>query len=108
MRHIKRYKNLNIPKIGDYIIVKVDHEWLKDFESLCEFLESNIGKVIGYIPDYDDSIRAVKIKYYNIPEKLKKYFPSTETKTSQLKYIVAYGKTPEEVRIKVAANKYNI
>lgn len=101
-------KIINVPEIGDYVIMKRVEGWGEEFDELINFLSTQVGKVIDYTYDDDDNIRGVQVQYYNIPKELKIKFPKSQTKSAKLQFIEAYGKTPEEVKIKISANKFNL
>jgi hypothetical protein len=83
MKYIKNFENLNDnePQIGDYVIIN-DPKY-----------NNRIGQIVNIVFS-----SAIKVQYEN-----EKY-----TKLSTLKNVVAFGKTPEELELKLQANKYNL
>ena len=67
MKHLKYFENTeDIPKIGEYAICKEDTK----IEDLSNFILNNIGEIIYR----DEYLKALYVKYHNIPERLGNYF----------------------------------
>ena len=117
MKHIKYFENLNqnqnnIPNIGDFVQLKFPPNTMQSYHT--QYMDTHIGQIIDYI-FYDmnntDKIVGIKVIYNNIPEDFKAKFKDniTSIKTSlNIKNIVAFGETPEDVELKLTANKYNL
>jgi len=112
MKHIKKYKYKSIepqtPQIGDYI--QIYYPNTKDFGPLHEkginFLNNNIGIVVNI--EYNKNLTKNLTIKYDVPPELEDFFPFNHTKITKLEYIIAFGKTPEEVKLQIIANKYNL
>jgi len=109
MKHLKTFKNKKIPKIGDYVLVRID---LPPFDI---FINNNIGRIVSI--DYDDL--EFNVKYKNVPEyamnfmipEYDKYIPGKNQpwgRTFDLKDIIYFSKSKEEVYLQKSVNKYNI
>jgi len=112
MKYIKLYEsseNKTQPQISDYIQINYPHlgQHETQHEKGVNFINNNIGKVVNIIM-MGNEIHGITIKYDNIPPELENFFPSNHTKSYQIKYVIGFGKTPEEVKLQISANKYNL
>jgi len=107
MKHLKTYESIEDKikdkiEIGDYIQVFYPNLNVSYNEEGIQFLNDNIGKVVE-ISDNSVSI------LYDVPPNVKSFFPyGDNTKAVYLKYVVGFGKTPEDVKLQMSANKYNL
>ena len=121
MKHLKVYESLDKVslEIGDYVICR---EYTV-FKELNEFISSNIGEYIAFIPDYDDSY---VIRYNNIPKEMSKFFTiearpgsnrDSEHERNMQFYdcrsmifseIIHWSEDREDLEIILNTNKYNI
>ena len=87
MKYLKTYENINMPKIGDYVIVDASHgeSIFEDAPIFLNFLKTIIGKIID-IKNYDE----YKIEYdmNDIPAKFKNFFYIRQHNNSG--YLVAW------------------
>jgi hypothetical protein len=108
MKYLKRFESVVFPEVGDYVIFNTNYTNDEHFIRLSNFLNNNLGIIDKiYIPNYDEKYCA-DVKYDNIPEDLKISFRKDGTIDTRLNKIYAYGKTPEDVKMKVKAKKYNL
>lgn len=113
MKYLKTYEknNFNTPKVGDYVLVNVDYPEIE----FINFLSNNIGQII----DIDDSgYQDYHVKYNNVPEQMEirtahmnngygHAFDEGTWKVDKSE-IYAFSKNKEDLKIMIAANKYNI
>lgn len=121
MKYIKKFENVNKSfKIGDYVLMNIK-VYNKDFEN---FINDTIGKIVnidpiqdvfGKITDYE-----IVVSFTNVPDELKDIFiiyseaviinnyKGDYRRRFNMEDIVASGKTPEEVKLKQNAIKYNL
>jgi len=112
MKYLKKFEN-NEPKIGDYVLVKLysSNAAAIDIEQAKEYANTHVGKLIGRSKMFDNDAR---VEYKDVPEHIRSYFGTDETKensyyrTVGINQIVYFGSTPEEVELKMSANKYNL
>jgi len=113
----------NGPTINDYIICK-----LNDYLDITKFLHENIGRIredLGVVKYDSKWYRDFIVSYENIPDDLldffhlekisdehRKLFNMDNDKKMVIKitsdYILACGKTIEELEMKLLANKFNL
>jgi len=104
MKYLKTYEqNSNKPKIGDYVLMKTDSKNI-DYRN---FLKSNAGK-IEYIMG-----NVVYVLYKNIPIKLLKFFNFNTFSqeyyhTFNENKILVFSDNPDDLELKLSANKYNL
>ena len=77
MKHLKQYENVNqiAPQVGDYIQLELNLPYIDDdFTELINFLNTNIGKIIGF-KKYDpiDNPLEVEIQYNKVPFNIKSF-----------------------------------
>jgi len=112
MKYIKTFELFydinNYPKVGDYVLINVDF----DNRKLTNFINSTIGKVstielysdmeIKY-PEHDE----IEVEYEYIPSHIRIWFFNKKRKF-KIRRIVEFGKTPEELELKIASKNYNL
>jgi hypothetical protein len=91
----------NKPEVGDYVLINYKIKYDKDFES---FINNNIGKLF----EVDFKFNEIEVEYENVPENIKKIWFYNNTVVFNISDIVEYGKTIEELELKLAINKYNL
>jgi len=117
MRYIKNYEKLNIkkPKVGDYVLLNIKKKYNNDIYNLCSDYENNhIGIVIDVHKD------GYNIKYYNVPDNIKKalfhtinisyydpddYYYDINISIDDIGY---WSKNKKELEMILATNKFNI
>lgn len=106
MKYLKRFEwERHDLEIGDYVIC--EEEGLH----ISNFIKSHIGKLIHIELNNINDITYYFIQYENIPDVLKPHFTYnnyTDVRPMLNIEIKEYGKTPEEVKLKMDANKYNL
>ena len=108
MKYIKKFKNIDSPEVGDYVIFNTNYVNDETYIKLGKFLNDNLGIIDKkYKPNYGEKYR-IEVKYDNIPEDLKNSFRRNGTIDFREDMIYEFGKTPEEVYMKVNAKKYNL
>lgn len=105
----KVFENINnIPDIGDYIKVNLT-DYFGDFSLECiNFINNNICTNVNYIFNTNNQISAIRVKFYNIPENSKTKFDKNDTIRLRLDAIQGFGKTIEELELKLNSQKYNL
>lgn len=131
------YKGIGKPQVGDYILCTLNPEEINAPKALFDFINTNLGKVVDTTKQlhgvYDTDINAVRydctlyvVQWQNIPKKLKKQFITKKSDfdwngldvkpgefrenclpIQEYEY-VEFGKNPEEIEMKISANKYNL
>jgi hypothetical protein len=91
----------NKPEVGDYVLINYKIKYDKDFES---FINNNIGKLF----EVDFKFNEIEVEYENVPENIKKIWFYNNTVVFNISDIVEYGKTIEELELKLASKKYNL
>ena len=91
----------NKPEVGDYVLINYKVKYDKDFES---FINNNIGLLS--VVDFKNN--EIEVEYENVPEKIKKIWFYNNNVVFNISDIVEYGKTIEELEIKLKINKYNL
>ena len=118
MKYLKLFEQQDSePKVGDYVLIhtnmsKSEYRWIL----ISNFINNTIGQIVSIIPDTTSSyggiiVGHIEVKYTNIPKGTETWFISlnnTYTRCFNKGQIVAFGKTPEEVEIKLNAKKYNV
>jgi hypothetical protein len=103
MKHIKMFEDLNKePEVGDYVLVRIDLKMYVLKDVVNNFINNNIGK-IAY--KYTEN---VKVVYDNPPPELEKWFGFNGARTFDMDRIVDFDKSKEKLKLRLAANKYNI
>lgn len=119
MKYIKTYENSQKPpKIGDYVAINPSKNLPVNniyINIIKDFLKNNIGQIINikkekvmFPPGKLNKINyMLAVKYENVPEDVSGFFKNN-IKVFNLSSVAAFGKTKEEVEIKLSANKYNL
>ena len=110
MKYKKTFENRKkIPKIGDYALVNID------IPIFSNFINNNIGRIISI--NHKDL--EVKVKYENVPKyamafmmpEYDEYIPGVNqpwSRTFDLKYLIYFSKSKENVELQKNVNKYNL
>ena len=107
MKYLKLFENTtNKPEVGDYVSINSRYEDYKDF-----FLNYP-GKIIKFY-SIGNNIHSVEVSYgKNIPDNMKELLGYIEKygyfKNFQYNEIYAFSKTKEDLKLKIAANKFNL
>lgn len=109
MRFIRKFENFNNEiEVGDYVIIgKKDYlNNAEDYEEFLNFLNNNYGIVTNII--YRSN--RIVVKYNNIPDNIKKRWFSSNNNMRffDIDRVIAYGKTKEELDLKLSSEKYKI
>ena len=123
MRYLKAYEDINGPKKGDYVIMRSRF----DNPELTKFIENTIGRI--YIIYYnhtettntiDDKDLDICVIYDWIPIEIRDHnfrpapAPNIFSKQGgytcffKKNYILEYGKTIDDLNLKISVKKYNI
>lgn len=106
---LKIFENINnIPEIGDYVKVNLTDYFGVFSLGAINFINYNIPKNINYIFNTNNELSAIRVKYDNIPENFKRLFDKNGTIILRLEAIECFGKTIEELELKLKSNKYNL
>ena len=113
MKHLKYFENRKLIKVGDYVLIKTRKSYniLDKIIKSKEFVDSNIGVCLGISGRADPQIR---VKYDNIPFYIQSYFNMFDeendigSRTFDIDQVVVYGKTIEELELKIQMIKYNL
>jgi len=105
MKHLKIYKELSEPEIGDYVICN----WRNadDEHEANIFIRNNIGQIINIIKY---SMNSHIIRYDNIPADLHMYTAASDSTAFRLarQDILKFSKNREELEMYINLNKFNI
>jgi hypothetical protein len=103
----KIFENLDILEKGNFVYIHKDYDLdLKILPYIVkDFIINNIGKIIEIDNQFEPNI--VTIKFFNIPNELKKYFKK-DSRFFDITEILEFGKTKKELELKLKAKKYNI
>ncbi len=115
MKYLKTFESsTNKLKIGYYVVASK----FNNNPEVKEFFENNIGFIFNLFPNYSYALDEVTdydlaVIYDYVPENVKKYANMrmvqggwiTNFKESQ---VIATAKTKKELKLKIAANKYNL
>jgi len=115
MKYLRTYEDIsNKPKEGDYVLMRINllkTNTLTYQLQLEEYISNNFGQ-IDSINFWTDE---VTVKYFNIPEEIKNWFqpPSPACRRSRYRKfnidrIVEFAPTEEDLKLKIAAKKYNL
>jgi len=110
MKHLKKYEDTNseLPEVGDYVYIEAAYSNDDLFVMLGDFLRSSYGVIKKiYQANYTEHYY-VDVEYTNIPRNLLSYFDRDHRRDFRVDRITAYGKTPEEIEMKLNVNKYNL
>jgi len=110
MKHLKLYKEVTA-NVGDYVIINVGSDFL--IPILSDFINNNIGKI-----RYRDD-DGIVVKYFNIPEELKKYFSDNPAVDSGVQFknpitffpvrLIQYrSRNKKDLEEILTAKKYNL
>jgi len=107
MKHIKKYKNINIeePVYNDWVICA---EVLNTDKDLDNFISNNIGKIVDIKYIYDINDDQYTIKYDDVPYTLEYRFTKLNTRLMYKNEIKYWSKNKEDLEIILQANKYNL
>ena len=101
MKYIRKYEELDEPKIGDYVILNVAYlskEWQ-------DFINNTPGKIIK------KNGGIIKVKYTNFSNNIQDALTVGNERgvyVTTTSSIVVFAPTIKEVKLKFSANKYNI
>ena len=112
MKHIRIYEEFttNDIQVGDYVLLKytdnflVSHYTNEQEKKYKEFLNNNIGVVVNVNNVHNN----IKIKYHDISFFIKHMFANDDTTMVNPKFVKYIGKTPEDIKIQVDSEKYNL
>ena len=138
MKYLRTFEDISDkPKVGDYVLIKVNlsrtHLALTYHKQLEEYMNNNFGQIINinvYHSEFTgNDIVDLYVKYHNIPEEIMDWFSKSQPcKNSpptgdvfiadQIGYtgyrrfdidrIVEFAPTEEELKLKLAAKKFNL
>jgi len=109
MKIFKFYENIEDElTVGDYILMKIDiHNSMLKYDKIIEhFINNTIGEVFRFNID-----KGVIVSYENVPNDIKSYFSNKNDlyfRNFDIDRIVEYGKTIEELKMKLETKKFNI
>jgi hypothetical protein len=108
MKYIKKFESeLNLPAIGDYVCFELKN-YSKEYFEVADFINKNIGVILNYITELNNSSDKVLVQYYNIPDDIQGYFFDDDSIILQTKSILFFGKNKADVIIQRTAYKYNL
>ena len=117
MKYIKTFENsilYNSIKVGDYVMIYLDiskhHNVPYITKRAIDYMNSHFCVVTEIYNNHDDMI---KVEFENVPTDIQSYFGKTDNenifyRTCLIYNVVEVGKTPEELEINMASNKYNL
>lgn len=117
MKHIKTFENINIPQVGDYVIMNfnANNFSLADnylYTEYIEFVNNTIGKIIKIEYDRYDKYKYIVTEYENVPDSIRYHFNKDGynkfTDKSDVRRISAFSRNKEDLEIILQAKKYNL
>lgn len=100
MKYIKLFEELNIPRVGDYVLLEI--EFSNSIE-LQNFINNNIGKIIRRNVNHEN----LDIQYVDIPENIKYCFSTKNSRVFHIHNIIIFG-TKEQMELELQVKKYNL
>lgn len=118
---IKRFNenSQDIPEVGDYVIMNVAISNGQDKrEEIKNYVNNTVGKIINIRTSENGKnvfhpYRDIVVVYEKVPSEIKNWFSYDRIgkyyyRTLSEKMLIAFGKTIEEVELKMRSNKYNL
>jgi len=103
MKYIKKFEqNIDLPERGDYVLM--NSYGISEVEY---FVTHNYGVYLNAYIDKLTKDPKIRVRYENIPGNIALFFHD-DTITFDMELLVAYGKTIEELEMKLKANKFNL
>jgi len=103
MKYIKKFESTqDLPEVGDYVLMNS-----YDTNVLVDFINNNYGIFINSYVDKLSVKPKIRVRYENIPGSIDLFFHDG-TRTFDLDLLVAYGKTIEELELRLKAKKFNL
>jgi len=104
MKHLKKYEDViekitDVAELHDYVMVD---PYCSSVKELQEYFKTAIGKLI----DISEAEILYYVHFENIPDNVAEFICWKEP--FRKKSIIVWGKTEEEVKIKLQTNKYNL
>jgi len=98
----EEYKRIKgeTPKKGDYVKINFHSHNQPSFD---DYINNSIGKIY----DIDFKNYEIRVEYEKIPNNIKGFFYDN-TSDFDISCVAEYGKTIEELELKLTANKYNL
>lgn len=109
MKILKFYEDLTDDmKVGDYALMKIvdRNSFIPSDNVFYKYINTTIGKICN-IRKYN----GINILYENVPDDIKGYFGNSDglyERNFKFSEIVEYGRTIEELKMKLETNKFNI
>lgn len=111
----KIFENNSKLEVGDYVLMSTN----APNEIIKEYINNTIGQIEKVFPDKRDiwnnvSVGNIVVKYKNVPNGYEEWFKREYSKKGTFlrqfhpNKVVAFGKTPEEVELKLNTDKYNL
>ena len=74
MKYIKKFENLELPEVGDYVIFNMHYDNDELSVEFGDFLNNNLGIIYKIYKSPHSGKYRLDVKYKNIPKKLKDFF----------------------------------
>jgi len=107
MKYIKKFETIDYYDIdeGDYVLIKTE----SSLSNVREFINNNIGRVAYMNYNYN----VITVGYNDVPKNVEGFFSKIYpeypyTRQFQFNRVKEFGKTIEELELKMQANKYNL
>ena len=103
MKYINKFENnIDLPEVGDYVLMNS-----YSTNSVINFVTKNFGRLTAV--EFDTNLKKYKcrVRYENIPDNIDLFFHDG-TRIFDIELLVEYGKTIEELKLKLQANKFNL
>lgn len=112
MKHLRLYEEFttNDIQVGDYVLLNYTDNFLvsaynsEQEKKYKEFLNNTIGVVVNVNKVHNN----IKVKYHDISFFIRHMFANDGTTMFNPNFVKYVGKTPEDIKIQVEAEKYNI
>ena len=104
MKYIKKFESeQELPEVGDYVLMRNKHAYF----DVAEFISTHIGILKDiYFDSICEEYKFI-VRYENIPGNIDLFFHDG-TRIFEFDLLIAYGKTIDELSLRLQSNKFNI
>ena len=113
MKYIKKFENIEntTPEVGDCVLINIDTIIIKG--KIRDFVNNTIGEIIDIRLKIEDefdneSLGDLRVKYSNVPKDIQSWFFNGNIRTFNINQMIEFGKTKEELELKIMSKKYNL
>ncbi len=103
MKYIKKFESTqDLPEVGDYVLMNS-----YGIDNVVDFITNNYGIFLNSYVDKLSVKPKIRVRYENIPGDIDLFFHDG-TRTFDIDLLIAYGKTIEELEMKLKTKKFNL